>query len=386
MTRSIAVLVPADISKIQGSTEANYVVNFLAENYDTHIYSRVDPEIDDSTYHKIPDSSVVPALFLYNIFLIPYFLYQNHKNQFDTVYTYKGLHLTPFFMSQLSGCAWIADFRTKPTGQAKEWARLSNASHFVIRLYYELHEIFYKNTLSYASAIITLSEPIKSELCESYDINPTRIHLVPLGVDSNEFSPKCTHDGYTEPLDIVYIGSIGPKRGIDTCIHAVASEELETDVRLHLVGDGTEEDLQQLRDTSREHGADSKIEWHGYIDHSLIPQILDEMDVAVSPLPNHDSYKVSSPAKIFEYLSMGLPIICSDIRAHRHLLTEGKTAFFFEPESKSSFIQSINRISELDSTTWQKIHKEARSEGKYHDWSNRMRTIESVVENSGITN
>jgi len=77
MKRKIALLTASDLSKVQGSTEASYVADFLAENYDTHIYSRFDPEIADVTYHEIPNPSVIPALLLYNIILLPYFLYQN---------------------------------------------------------------------------------------------------------------------------------------------------------------------------------------------------------------------------------------------------------------------------------------------------------------------
>lgn len=380
MGRKIALLTASDLSKVQGSTEASYVADFLAENYDTHIYSRFDPEMANITYHEIPDPSVIPALLLYNIVLLPYFLHQNHKYSFNLFYTYSGFHLTPFVISQLSDCDWIADFQTKPTGQAKEWASLSNTDGIATGLYYKLLDVFYKMTLSYAKAVITLSEPIRDDLQESYNVKPARIQLVPLGVDSEKFKPKCTQDGYTEPLDIAYMGVIASQRGIGMCIRAMASEELEIDVRLHLIGDGPEEDLRQLREISRKFGSESSIEWHGYVGHGSMPKILNEMDVAISPLPAHDSYEVSSPAKIYEYLSMALPIVCTDIRAHSHLLTEGETGFFFEPSSQVSLVAAINRVGQLDSTTWETIREEARYEGRQHDWRNRMKIIKSTIE------
>lgn len=380
MERKIALLTASDLSKVQGSTEASYVADFLAENYDTHIYSRFDPEIADVTYHEIPNPSVIPALLLYNIILLPYFLYQNHKHDFDLFYTYSGFHLTPFVVSQLSDCDWIADFQTKPTGQAKEWASLSNAAGIATGLYYTLLDVLYELTLPYASTIITLSEPIRDDLQESYNVKPARIQLVPLGVDSDKFRPESEQDRATEPLDIVYMGSIASRRGIDMCIRALASDELETDVRLHLVGDGPEETIQRLRDISHKSNSENRVKWHGYIDHSSMPQTLNEMDVAISPLPAHDSYEVSSPAKVYEYLSMGLPIICSDIRAHNHLLSEGVTGFFFDPSSQTSLVAAINRVGQLDSTTWKTIREEALQEGRQHDWTNRMKIIQSAIE------
>jgi glycosyltransferase involved in cell wall biosynthesis len=380
MVRKIALLPASDLSKVQGSTEANYVAKFLAENYDTHVYSRFDPEMADVTYHEIPNPSAVPALLLYNIVLLPYFLYQNYKHGFDIFYTYSGFHLTPFVISRLSGCDWIADFQTKPTGQAKEWAGLSNTNGVITRLYYKLLDIFYALTLPYTKAIITLSEPIRDDLRESYNVAPERIQLIPLGVDSAKFSPERAQAGYTAPLDIVYMGSITSRRGIDMCIRTLASEELDLDVRFHLVGGGPDKYLQQLREIARKSDSENRVEWHGYVDHNSVPEILNEMDAAISPLPAHDSYEVSSPAKVYEYLSMGLPIICSDIRAHNHLLTEDETGFFFEPDSQTSLVAAINHIGRLDWATWQTIREETRHKGIQHDWSNRMETIQSVIE------
>lgn len=381
MVRKIALLTASDLSKVQGSTEASYVANFLAENYDTHIYSRFDPGMDNITYHEIPNPSVVPALLLYNIVLLPYFLYQNYRHDFDLFYTYSGFHLTPFVITQSSNCDWIADFQTKPTGQAKEWASLSGTNGVATGLYYKLLDKLYELTLPSAKAVITLSEPIRDDIQESYNVDSERIQLVPLGVDSDKFSPERAQDEYTEPLDIVYMGSIASQRGLDMCISALTDDELDIDTRLHLIGDGPEEAIQQLRGVARKSDAENRIKWHDYVDHDSVPKILNEMDVAISPLPAHDSYEVSSPAKVYEYLSMGLPIICSDIRAHNHLLTESVTGFFFEPSSQASLVAAINRVGQLDSTTWQTIRKETRQEGRQHDWTNRMKTIQSAVKN-----
>lgn len=380
MARKIALLTATDLSKVQGATEANYVANFLGENFDTHIYSRYDPEMDDVTYHQIPDSSFIPALLLYNIVLLPYFLYQNYQHDFDLFYTYKGFHLAPFITTHLNNCDWIADFRTKPTGQAKEWASLSNSNVFIVSLYYKLADVMYKLTLPYAKAVITLSDPIRDDLQETYNVDPGRIQLVPLGVDSDKFSPERTQAGNTEPLDMVYLGSIGPRRNLELCIDAIASEDLEVDVQLHLVGDGPEGYLDELRRKANEADVEEAICWHGYIDHEEVPAVLDRMDVAISPLPAHDSYEVSSPAKLFEYLAMGLPILCTDIQAHRNVLSAEQTGFFFEAGSHTSLVEAIHRISELESEDWLKIRQYVREAGKDNDWASRMELIQKVIE------
>jgi glycosyltransferase involved in cell wall biosynthesis len=380
VTQKVALLSPTDLSKVQGSTEANYVADFLAENYDTHIYSLYDPEMADVTYHEIPGASVIPALLLYNILLLPYFLYQNHQHNFAVLYTYKGFHLTPFITTQLSDCDWIADFQTKPTGQEKEWASLSNVNSAAVKLYYGLEDVMYRLTLPYTKAVITLSEPIRTDLQEIYNVDPSRIQLVPLGVDSDKFRPERTQAMYTEPLNMVYLGSITSRRNLGVCIDAIAVKELRVDVRFHIVGDGPDKDINELKRKANEAGVEEEVCWHGYVGHEEIPAVLDRMDIAISPLPAHDSYEVSSPAKLFEYLAMGLPILCTDIRAHRNVLSAEQTGFFFEPKSPSSLVNAINRISELESEDWLRIRQHAREAGKENDWSSRMEVIKEIIE------
>lgn len=380
MARKIALLTVTDLSKVQGSTEANYVASFLAENYETHIYSPHDPEITDVTYHQIPDISAIPALLLYNIVLLPYFLYQNYQHDFDIFYTYKGFHLAPFIITQLGGCDWIADFRTKPTAQEKEWTNLSNDSGLVAIQYYNLVDSIYKKTLPYAKAVITLSEPICTDLQKTYNVDPTRIQLVPLGVDTDKFNPEIAPIGYTDPLDMVYLGTIHSRRNLGLCIDAVASEELEVNIRLHLVGDGPEDYIEELKRKAKKAGVEKAVCWHGYVDHEEIPAVLDRMDIAISPLPARDSYEVSSPAKLFEYLAMGLPILCTDLRAHRNVLTDGQTGFFFESGTHLSLVDAINRISELESEDWVEIRQHAREVGEDNNWASRMELVQNVIE------
>ena len=380
MGYKIALVTTSNLSKVQGSTEAKYVADFLVSEYDTHIYSTADPEIPDVRYHSIPHASVIPALIMYNFLLLPYFLYQNYKHDYDVIYTYKGFNLAPFFVAAFSNCSWIADFQTKPTNQSKEWRKFSGDYNLLASTYYNLFDTLYEFTLSNADAIITLSDPIKDELVTSYGVPEGDISIVPLGVDSARFTPNDLQQIPREPFDIVYMGSIGPQRNLELCIDAIASESLEVDLRLHLVGDGPEDELDELRRIAKEAAVEEAVCWHGYIDHEKIPTVLDSMDVAISPLPAHDSYEVSSPAKLYEYLAMGLPILCTDIQAHRNALIEEQTGFFFEPGSLPSLVDIINLIGELESEEWLDLQQHAREAGKDNDWSSRMELIQKVIE------
>lgn len=383
MAENIAIINLADISTVQGSTEGYYVAHRLSKDYNVHIYSTSNPAVKSATYHHLPSIATIPSFFLYNLILIPYFIYHSWKYRLDIIYTYKGFNISPYVVSIFTKADWIADFRTKPTGQEKEFNTITENSSRGKNLYYMLQDFAYRSTLPFAKAIITLSEPLCDHLVENYNVDQNKILLVPLGVDTNYFKQDKNEDFEEctlERLDLVYVGSISRLRGFETCIEALTAATLQPDVQLHLVGNGSNKYLQDLKTEINSKGVKDAVTWHGYINHDKLPELLSEMDVAISPLPEHDSYHVSSPAKIYEYLAMGLPIVCTDIYPHRELLQNGRTGFFYEPGSPDDLVTSLNHIWNLEANTWHNIRHEARQTALDNNWSIRLETIKEVIE------
>jgi len=382
----IAIITTQGLSKVQGATKAHYVVNYLSREDDVHVYSTTDPEIDHVSYHSLPNHRLLPSLVL-NFLLLPILLYHNLSLKYDVLYTYKGFHFCPSIVSALSGTNWIADFQSKPTAQGREWSEYLNHHEVIIRGYYKIEDFLYCHTLPTADNVITLSEPIIEHLTKHYGVDKTKLHLVPMGVDVNQFSPSNVQgSNLEEPINIVYLGKIAPTRKLEICIDALTNDNLSTNVLFHFIGSGPEEYETRLKERAEKEGVSDGIVFHGYIDHDYIPEILDKMDVAISPLPKYDSYEVSSPAKLFEYISMGLPILCTDIRAHRRHLLDHPSGLFFNPNSAISLVHRINELPEYDEESWQSLGRSARNLALENSWNHRMETIESVIQKQDTSN
>lgn len=98
----VAIFTCSDLSTVQGSTEAHYVASALAVKYNLDIVSPYNPRISAAEHHAISASTLIPAFFLYNFFLIPYFLYLSLKNHYDIIYTYKGFNIAPYLIASLT--------------------------------------------------------------------------------------------------------------------------------------------------------------------------------------------------------------------------------------------------------------------------------------------
>lgn len=377
---TITVFIGSDIGTVQGSTEPHYILQGLAEEYELHLFSPTDPDINGVTHHQLPEGGPIPALVWFNILTLPLFLYHAAVVRPDLVYTYKGFTLTPWFIKAIFDVAWIGDFRTEPTGQAREFEIVTGQHSRLKALYYDIYDLSYQLTLRRADAIIALSEELAYCLSDEYAVPCDRIKLVPLAVDTEQFDPARFPSENTNAIECVYLGSIARFRGIDLCFEAVEALDCHDDIMIHIVGDGPAEDVSKLERKAASCGINDAVIWHGYVDHSNVPEVLAGMDVALSPLPAHESFLVMSPAKVYEYLAMGLPVICSNLPAHRRLIEDGRTGFFFEPGDVNGLKRQFHRLRQLTEDDWNRLSRNAREVALKNDWSERVASIDALVQ------
>lgn len=105
-----------------------------------------------------------------------------------------------------------------------------------------------------------------------------------------------------EPIKLFYAGLLGIAQGVLELCQKIELNGFP--IELHLFGDGAEKaQIEQFIATQKE----SKIIFHGMLDRKELHQILQTFDVAIVPLKTRIYGSV--PSKIFEYASLGFPIL-----------------------------------------------------------------------------
>jgi glycosyltransferase involved in cell wall biosynthesis len=378
---TITIISHADLGQVQGATEPYYVTRELRHEYDVHLFAYSDPGFDGVTFHQL-DSVPGAALIGLNLIQLPTIIKHLRRTGTDVLYTYKGFHIGAWLAARVAECKWIIDVRSSPTTQKREFSTINGTISKSKKFYWDIADYCYRVALPRADRVVTLSEGIASELIKVYNVKPNQLIYLPLGVDSSKFDPA-PFDVVrgNKPYDCVYLGSITNFRGIDTLLDGISHLDLpEDDIAVHIIGSGPQDDISWLQAKADDLGISDIVTWHGYVDHEDIPELLAGMDIALSPLPDHESFRVSSPAKIYEYLSMGLPIVASDIEAHETVLTEEKTGFLFPSGNASGLADAlrdaITAIEERESA----VRKSVRAEGTRHDWKQRIKPVIEFIE------
>jgi len=105
-----------------------------------------------------------------------------------------------------------------------------------------------------------------------------------------------------KPIRLFYAGLLGIAQGVLELCKNIDLKGL--DVELHLFGDGAEKiEIERFISDNKE----SKIHFHGMLDRKMLHQTIKTFDIAIVPLATRIYGSV--PSKIFEYGSLGFPIL-----------------------------------------------------------------------------
>ncbi|TKX85364.1 glycosyltransferase [Halorubrum sp. SS5] len=365
----------SDISKVQGNTEHYHVATYLDNTTETHLFGPFQETSKWLHTHRHPFDGIFGVILL-NLFYLPYWGYMSLRYDPDVVYCYQNVILPPFLVRLFAGTTVVYDIQSGPVSQATEFSDREDRG-----IIFSLLNIFnfygHQFALRRSDAIVTLSEDLEALLCRSYGLVPKDITVVPLGVNTDRFVPS---KAQSDRIRLVYLGTASATRGLETVVDALdsLSSDVQSRVRFEIYGDGDVSYIERLQPRP-----DSQWEfiWHGYIDYEDIPKIVSQYDIAISPLPEYESYEVSSPAKIFEYLAMGLPIIATNITAHERILQAEEDSIFIDANDTTEMAVAIERLACNDHLR-EEMGAQARMNAMEHDWEKRFELIRKTIEDA----
>jgi glycosyltransferase involved in cell wall biosynthesis len=151
-----------------------------------------------------------------------------------------------------------------------------------------------------AGPLITVSESSKTDICRDFRIQPSSVHIVPLGVDTRLFRP---HDDSRIPGRIVtVISADSPLKGLPTLLRAVS--KLVTDRDAHLVVVGTP--AAATRRQAAQLDLTGRVRFENGLPDDAYAQLLASAEIAVIP-SLYEGF--SLPA--VEHMASGTPLIAS---------------------------------------------------------------------------
>ena len=211
----------------------------------------------------------------------------------------------------------------------------------------EYQREFYLPDETIRSSVIAIAEFTRKYLVERYNIPSEKVALIYQGTDTERFRHsdrawKEAQNRYPLPSDaspiLGSIGSLEPRKG-----HSILFEALEELVNgslptshLMIVGDGPDESM--LKESVKIRGLEKNVTFFPFTDEPNY--VFERLDMTVLS----SLYKEGLPNVLLESMSMGVPVVSSDIGGVSEIVMEGETGYIVEPGNTSELAKAMINI------------------------------------------
>jgi glycosyltransferase involved in cell wall biosynthesis len=152
------------------------------------------------------------------------------------------------------------------------------------------------------------------------------------------------HPGIS-PLRLVFFGVLKKSQGLDIIFdYSDALVRRFRNIELHIIGGGPDESYYKKRAS----GSPISVRFHGYIpDDTDADKIMSGCHIGIAPYvpdPANVSY-YTDPSKIKRYLSLGLPVITTDVFDFSRQIGNEKAGILFDYKKPDTFVNAVGKIS-----------------------------------------
>ena len=141
---------------------------------------------------------------------------------------------------------------------------------------------------------------------------------------------------------LLYPGTLSRHQGLDTAIKALAlKRERLSNIELHIFGDGT--DKAYFQELVQKLGMEDVVHFKGTLPLDKIADVMADADIGIEPKRNNSFSDEAFSTKIWEFMSLGVPVIASDTKIHKHYFDESALQYF-QAENANDLADSIELL------------------------------------------
>jgi len=224
-----------------------------------------------------------------------------------------------------------------------------------------------------ADVVIAVVEEMKERLERQHGIDSSKISVVP-NTERRCFGSNVTHHADIDAacagrFTLLYIGGFGPHRGLDTAIKGTALlKESIPNVQLLLVGRGRKDYEEELGRLITDLGAEKAVEIVGWQPFERVASYMQQARIGLVPHSANEHTENTVPHKLFQYMTLGVPVLTSTCRPLKRIVTQTSAGYCFDAGDSRSFSERVlwgyNNMAELEK--FGRNGKEATTKGVWN--------------------
>ncbi len=198
-----------------------------------------------------------------------------------------------------------------------------------------------------AHKVITVSPHFVKNLEDRFPREAPKFVLVPNTIRASFFENFTIKESllnkYENNFVLLYLGDTHLRRGLQTAISAVnLLKESLPEIKLVIVGKNTTDVVlkRQVTDLKLENFVD----FEGWQEVSLFQSYITASDVCISPLHRNLQHDVAYANKIFQYMSLGKPLLVSNATAQKELVERTNSGLVHLEQNVDDFSEKVKEL------------------------------------------
>jgi glycosyltransferase involved in cell wall biosynthesis len=201
-----------------------------------------------------------------------------------------------------------------------------------------------EETANNATLIVTIGNYSLEKIQKHYGINPSKVRIVPNGVDTEKFKPNENPQAVrkqfglgNEPI-VLFVGSLIQRKGLPFLVEAAKKiVEKQPDTRFLIVGKGPLK--QQLTASIEAANLSGSFNFLGNVKNEMLPNVYNCADVFVLP-----SIQEGQGIVLLEAQASGKPVVAFDIGGVDEAVRNAETGLLVKRGSNEELADALLRL------------------------------------------
>ena len=213
-------------------------------------------------------------------------------------------------------------------------------SHWVIRMLCYLEKL----SISFSNMVLTPNVAFRN-LFVARSCPENKIEIIMNSPDTAIFIKNNKDTDANDVIQqsdnfvLMYHGTIAERNGLDNALQAIALLKNKIPKLIfHVFGDG--DFVPRVLGMINELSLQDFVKYHGPVSLEVIAKAIEKIDLGIVPNKRSPFTEINMPTRIFEYLSMGKPVIAPNTTGIRDYF-DRESLPFFEPGDEKSLALSI---------------------------------------------
>ena len=241
-----------------------------------------------------------------------------------------------------------------------------------------------------ADHVITVIDEMREKFIRLYNMQEDRVHVIS-NYEKKEFAELAAEMSedvefkFEENVNyVVYVGGIGPMRGLHTVIEAMSIlKEESANYQFLILGSGYPKYIEKLKQQVHDLGVEQEVKFLGYKSFSVVNYYMSKATVNIIPHVRNGHTDYTIPHKLFQIFLARSPLLVSNCKPLERIVKECDGGAVFTAEDSQSLVDELlGAISDPDGSR-KKLDNAYQIAMTKYNWENESERFSEFYKQLG---